>query len=452
MNLLEPDTNTQMLMAIVACDAAVTKQLIAMGADPNACEPGGGLPFLVLALRVSATPVVEVLLQAGANPNLRWRYGKSAGDGNEVTALMIAAQARKPEMAKLLLNYGADPKGTDARFGVTAHFMAKSCGWTEMLDVLDPEKPVRHLRLVSAQQVDRVVAMAATQTDKDSKHWSAQAIFARLEESIVGNERYKKSLAVSLSDLLSEPPQRTHLLVHGPSGTGKTHLLEQCLPEFGIPYCVIDGSSLVPAGIVGNRLKDGLEQFFKAHPEAVSRCVIVVDEFDKISEHANGGNTEKSHSIQSELLTLIQGKQEGGIDTRNALWVLVGAFAYCSEMRGTTPGLKKSDLLQYGFKNELLGRITKLTATEKPTTEQVVRRVAKDVLLKSLITDLARQGYVVEFEDEALLKIAIAAQSPTYGMRAIPALVAELKERILFGFSPGGIRVSPGMVEDALRA
>jgi ATP-dependent Clp protease ATP-binding subunit ClpX len=300
-------------------------------------------------------------------------------------------------------------------------------------------------------RIKRIVALAEKAKESERVNWNTESIFERLDRVIIGNERYKKSLSVCISDYISESMVRNHLLVAGPSGTGKTYLLQQCLPLFGLPFHVIDASSLVPAGIVGNTLKEDLETFFKNNTAATRACVIVLDEFDKISEMANGGHREKSQSLQSELLTLIQGKQEGGIDTRNSLWIFLGAFSYADEMRLKTPKLAKSDLLKYGFKNELLGRIVKTTMTDIPSVEDVVRRVANDKLIESFLSDLASMGYRVDFQDEAFLELALAAQNPHFGMRIIPTLVAELKENIIFTFNKGDVLISSKMVKEAIQ-
>lgn len=299
-------------------------------------------------------------------------------------------------------------------------------------------------------RIKRIVALAEKAKEAENKNWSAEAVFERLDNAIIGNERYKKSLALCISDFLSEAQIRNHLLVVGPSGTGKTYLIEQCVPDFGIPFHLIDASGLVPSAYKGNTLKESLEEFFKSNMTASRRCIIVLDEFDKISEKANGGDSFKSHSLQSELLTLIHGKQEGAIDTRNALWILAGAFAYSDEMKRNPPKMSKNDLLRYGFKNELLGRITKLTMTDIPTIEDVVKRVAKDKLIQAFSKDLQTLGYEADFTDEAFLELAMAAQNPNFGMRIIPTLVSELKETIIFSGKKGKVVIDPKMVKDAL--
>ena len=281
-------------------------------------------------------------------------------------------------------------------------------------------------------RIEAIVAFAEKNAKSEQKNWTPQSIFARLDSAIIGNKRYKERLALCLSDFIGESKIRNHLLVSGPSGTGKTYLLEQCLPDFGIPYLVIDAAGLVPAVIKGNTLGESLEGFFQSNMMASKQCLIVLDEFDKLSDHSNGGDIQKSHSIQGELLTLIQGKQEGIIDTRNALWVLAGAFAYTNEMKANPPKIKKTDLLKYGFKNELLGRILQDTMTDIPTMKEIVQRVVNDKVIKVFHEDFERQGVKVEFEDAAFAELAKAAQNPAFGMRAIPSLIGKLKGHIMF--------------------
>ena len=301
-------------------------------------------------------------------------------------------------------------------------------------------------------RIRRIVALAEQKKQSDKKHWSPQAVFERLDEAIIGNTRYKQALAICIADFTSENGIRNHLLVAGPSGSGKTYLLEQCLPDFGLPFKVIDASGLVPAGYKGMTFQESLDDFFRSSTLAVRKAVIVLDEFDKLSEKANGGDIHKSHSLQSELLTLIQGKQEGPTDTRNSLWIFAGAFAYTDEMRRNPPQISKADLLKYGFKNELLGRIAKMTMTDIPTTEEVVRRVASDRVIKAFLEDLRAMDFEVDFADEAFLDLAMAAQNPTFGMRIIPSAIAELKQHIVFSCERGGVLVTREMVKAVLSA
>lgn len=282
-------------------------------------------------------------------------------------------------------------------------------------------------------RIKKIAELASRSNEEDKKDWTTTAIFEKLDSIIIGNDRYKKTLASTLASYMSSSKTRNHLLVFGPSGSGKTHLLEQALPVFKLPYVVIDASSLVPAGYEGNTLTKSLTDFFSTNAAATERSIIVLDEFDKICEKANGGDAHKSQSIQGELLTNVQGKKEGVIDTRNSLWILLGAFAYADEMKQMPPRMVKNDLIKYGFKNELLGRITRDTITDIPTVEDVIKRLIYHPGLKAFLEELKAEGFrEVDFEDEALLIMAQAAQDPRYGMRIIPSLLNILKDELIF--------------------
>lgn len=282
------------------------------------------------------------------------------------------------------------------------------------------------------ERIKKIVSLSEDSKQNEVKKWTPKEIYKKLDEIIIGNEKYKQTLSSSLSGYLDEKLQRDHLLVFGPSGSGKTYLIEKALPILNLPSITIDSSSLVPSGYSGNTLKDSLEDFFKTNATSTKRSLIVMDEFDKISEKSNGGDIHKSHSIQGELLTLIQGKKEGVIDTRNSLWVFLGAFSYTDEMKSNPPKIKISDLLKYGFKNELLGRITRDTMTSLPTIEETVNRLITHPTFLSFFDQLRREGFDVDFEDRAILELAKLGQSPEFGMRAIPRFLGVIKDDIIF--------------------
>ena len=103
------------------------------------------------------------------------------------------------------------------------------------------------------------------------------------------------------------------------------------------------------------------------------------------------------------------------------------------------------------LKNELLGRITTITQTDIPTPEEIIRRVVKDRSVQAFAADLSQLGYAVEFTDDAFLEVATATQNPNFGMRVLAALVAQLKQHVVFHCQKGAVLVSREMVADALR-
>jgi uncharacterized protein len=95
------------LITIDLCEAAAlgeaitARELIAAGADVNAYSPDG-LTALALASFFGRTQVVELLLAAGADPNL---VSKNVAG---ICAIHGAAAGRHSEIVKMLISGGAD--------------------------------------------------------------------------------------------------------------------------------------------------------------------------------------------------------------------------------------------------------------------------------------------------------------------------------------------------------
>ena len=45
-------------------------------------------------------------------------------------------------------------------------------------------------------RIKRIVALAEKAKADENKNWTAESIFERLDTAIIGNEKYKKSLAI----------------------------------------------------------------------------------------------------------------------------------------------------------------------------------------------------------------------------------------------------------------
>lgn len=118
--------NEDLIQAIRHVKAEGVEDLLARGADPNACDREGWNPFLVAA-STGQNEIVKLLLEKGADIN-----GKCATD---MTALMIAADRGKTETVQFLLEKGADVKARDLS-GSTAYDIALSRRRPEVVKLL----------------------------------------------------------------------------------------------------------------------------------------------------------------------------------------------------------------------------------------------------------------------------------------------------------------------------
>jgi uncharacterized protein len=117
---------TALMWASAEGHVAVVKELLAAGADPNlkahvstiterknADHPSGGFTALMFATRNGHTDVVEALIKGGADPKL------TNADGASATVVAIVND--RFDLAKELLDLGADPNDGSLFFAVDMH-------------------------------------------------------------------------------------------------------------------------------------------------------------------------------------------------------------------------------------------------------------------------------------------------------------------------------------------
>lgn len=116
--------NEDLYHAVLIGDIKRAKECLANGGDPNYIEMIRTL--LVVAVINDNLEMARLLLDHGANPNLKSKDG--------LTPLM---EAHSRELVKLLAEYGADPNVTDGRFKAIEYYIADNCleavkAWLEL--------------------------------------------------------------------------------------------------------------------------------------------------------------------------------------------------------------------------------------------------------------------------------------------------------------------------------
>lgn len=125
----DPDTDrdpqgwTALMIACAHSHEEVVEVLLDAGADPNMVNNLGRTALMYSCLYQKKYQV-QMLINNGANPNLR-------GGKDVIPALHKAVENDSPEIIEMLLNEGANPKMTDSR-GLTAIEIAEQQGLGEV--------------------------------------------------------------------------------------------------------------------------------------------------------------------------------------------------------------------------------------------------------------------------------------------------------------------------------
>lgn len=179
----------------------------------------------------------------------------------------------------------------------------------------------------------------------------------------------------------SEARIRPHFHLTGPSGSGKSYLLNSLCEQASIPMLEINAASLTAEGLSGNSLSKALRGLKSnwAGPN-----VIFVDEFDKLFQR-NGDQTENFRSmVQDEFLTALESKYTsvfgdyGKYDQviiNNSLFVFAGAY---SNQEITTI----AELRDAGLRTEFVGRVPLVFATEEIPVSELKTHITRVELYK----------------------------------------------------------------------
>jgi ATP-dependent Clp protease ATP-binding subunit ClpX len=311
------------------------------------------------------------------------------------------------------------------------------------------------------------------------------AIKKALDELIVGQETAKWQLGLLLSMHLALKMDATqvtkaHALLIGPTGVGKTHTIRTACKLLGLPHVVVDATSLVQSGIVGEQVEDVLKTLVVAAAEIISPNnppkasehdkdielasggVIFLDEFDKLAA-ADGMGREDAASrrlVQRRLLKLIEGSMlrvgvkyhnsdaDRFIHTGGMLIIASGAFTGIrdTEVIAKRPpallqdlydhaAVSSIDVITFGFIPELVARLPILIEYDELSAAHLLGILRHPVVSPLVVWEryVSVFGSHLDIDDESLRIIAQQAARLRMGARGLqqvlfPVIVRKASE------------------------
>ena len=285
-----------------------------------------------------------------------------------------------------------------------------------------------------------------------------------LDQYVIGQEHAKKSIAIAFSNYMTmkeaqdETLPKDNLLLIGNSGTGKTYMISLLAERAGLPIAKSKLTGKSTEGYKGENLSTVFDQIREKTSDQSPYGIVFLDEIDKLASDTWGSGAGFGSRLQNELIGWMEDavvqtddKKKESIRTKNLLFVTAGAFsgsdAYASlskivqtrvgDMKCTAQELlyhvRPEDLVSYGLKPELVGRLPVISVLNPLTVDDKVRILtqAKESVLSGYRRLLQFKGYDTRLEDDFPVFVAEHAPSNT-GARALHAVCNNIFTDILF--------------------
>lgn len=318
--------------------------------------------------------------------------------------------------------------------------------------------------LVKQKEVKQLPAMG------NASKVNIKTIYNRVTQKIIGQEDAIKTILATIvrNSISNSIYTKSNIFLIGGTGCGKSETVKQIAKELDLPFVLEDASKYTQEGYVGESVINALNKLISVAGGDIRRAergIIIFDEIDKKTSNGEQSGVSTT-SVQDSLLKMLEGAtfqtNAGMINTEMITFVLIGACEETYKKRekrihgkgkigfGVNQKDEKSelnnkkfipeDLIESGFKSELVGRIGVIQEFKPMDIE-----MAKNIINKSEISifnlyleELRKLGVVIRMDRKQVVEsIAKRAVELKTGARAIGQIVMEMFDNIyseiLFG-------------------
>ena len=306
-----------------------------------------------------------------------------------------------------------------------------------------------------------------------------------LDEYVIGQEKAKKVISVAVYNHYKRVTKdasgdieigKSNMLMIGPTGCGKTYLVQTLARILNVPLAITDATSLTEAGYIGDDVESVLSKLLMAADNDVERAetgIVFIDEIDKIAKKKNTTSRDVSgESVQQGLLRILEGADVQvpvgatsknamvpmtNINTRNILFICGGAFPDLEKiikkrlLKGSGIGfnsvlsdrydeedvlshVSNEDLREFGMIPEFIGRLPVIYTLKGLDKSMLIKIMSepKNAILKQYQKLLALDDVELLFDDDALEAIAEKAMAKETGARGLRSIIEEFMLDIMY--------------------
>ena len=260
-----------------------------------------------------------------------------------------------------------------------------------------------------------------------------------LKDRIIGNDRVLENIATTMiMNLTAKNPKLVENVLNiGPTGTGKTYTFQLIAEYMGVPIVIYNTSGLSTAGYTGENVNDLMKKVYdkaNGNIELANKAIVVLDEIDKLQSKSK--DLDIKEQAQDDLLALLGGGEvdvvlnshTGSSCTLNTMgmtFVGNGAFTELfdsavdndhkrigfftpeqinqmekdKEQKRLRTDIEDEDLIKYGLKRELVGRLPKRNIFANLDAEGLSRVLTE---AKGSVLNLKKERYLDQFNTELI--------------------------------------------------
>lgn len=295
-------------------------------------------------------------------------------------------------------------------------------------------------------------------------------IYNNVRKYIIGQDDAIKDIITTIvrNNSTINPQFKSNMFLIGETGNGKTESVKQIANQLDLPFVIEDASKYTQEGYVGASVEQAIINLINVSGgdlRKASRGIIVFDEMDKKTDSGNRESGVATTSVQESLLKLVEGTTVlttvGAFDTSLVTFVFIGACenVYIARekrlgkkeigFKGNIDGKKYTeilldknqnpnflpdDLIEAGFKTELVGRIDKIIEF-KSMDEEMAKRIlleSSNSIFHFYIKELGNLGINVNMKNknEIISHIAKRAVKLKMGARGLRQIVVNMFSKI----------------------